>query len=385
MAIFATDNEFNILDDPNAGFLDKTPKRPKIWGYLFWIGLFLFAFLLLWNIATSHAQVIISISQQDTNASSTINSSWGQANFDYLYNGSAFTATSTYTSLTLMLGYGGASDLVHGTSLIGKTHRICFYTLTSPPNPGWVGSVPAVATPTPAHLISPIGCLSRTITSNDMATTTPQQKTFTGSVSLPPNNNNTQQPTYWLTSFGIMAANDTDPSEWGNSLHGIKVWGTTNQSLGGAIPQATNGVGIADYGFGIQGAVAAQAGLQNLFFILNGNVPIGGTGGLKIISCEGGGVFDTLLCNLYVSLFVPSDTALNQFSGLWDNIKNKPPFGYFVAISAAMSGIAVGTTTLAFAGISEISIFGTLRIVLMVLLWFLFVFWIFHRLRNFNF
>jgi hypothetical protein len=70
---------------------------------------------------------------------------------------------------------------------------------------------------------------------------------------------------------------------------------------------------------------------------------------------------------------------------LWDNIKNKPPFGYFVAISAAMSGIAVGTTTLAFAGISDISIFGTLRLVLATLLWFLFVFWVFHRLRNFDF
>jgi hypothetical protein len=357
MAIFATDNKFNILDDPNAGFLKKTPKKPKIWGYFFWIGLALLFLILLWGFFTAHAEAAL-WQQQANGLSRTLPVAAGQSNF----NLGQINATTTIKSIQVRA-------LFSGVYWQNKNMKICVYSMTQ-------GTEPY---PQRWYVDNLIGCESRTIGPAEIDTE--QDFNFSGAdIYLPPGD----------IKYGFLLVEsgyENDPLSWSASPNYYRLYYTQSENgtaYGGAYDGYIETTGLA-------GSRYLQVGLYNVpdywtdaLFIISGleippSVPPG------MINCEGGGFFDTLLCNLYVALFLPSDTALNQFSDLWNNIKNKPPFGYFTIINSAISGLAVGTTTLAFAGISDISIFGTLRLVLMTLLWFLFAFWIFHRLRNFNF
>ena len=350
MAIFATDNKFNILDDPNAGFLGKTPKKPKIWGYLFWIGLLLLVFLTFWNI--THAEAAL-WQQQADGFSRTLPITAGQSNF----NLGIISSTTTITNIQVRA-------LFNGVYWQNKNMKICVYSMTQGTGDyAYIWSVDNL-----------IGCESRVITEID----TEQDFRFEGSfIYLPPGD----------ITYGFLLVEsgyENNPLSWTASPNYYRLYYTQSENgtaFGGAYDGYVEWYSTSAVAVHLQSVPNYWA---DTLFIING-LGIPPTLPPGMINCEGGGFFDNLLCNLNVALFVPSNEALNQFSSLWDNIKNKPPFGYFVAISAAMSGIVVGTTTLAFAGISDISIFGTLRIVLVVLLWFLFVFWVFHRLRNFNF
>jgi hypothetical protein len=141
MAIFATDNEFNILDDPNAGFLNKTPKKPKIWGYLFWIGLLLLLFIFLWSFFTTHAEAAL-WQQQADGFSRTLPVAAGQSNF----NLGIISSTTTITSIQVRA-------LFNGAYWQNKNMRICVYSMTQGYNPyefNW-------------YVDDLIGCESRTI------------------------------------------------------------------------------------------------------------------------------------------------------------------------------------------------------------------------------
>jgi len=359
MAIFATDKGFNILDDPNTGFSNKTPKKPKIWGYLFWIGLLLLVFIFLWSF-TTHAQVVGFYEQLDTSTTTSpfiSGGNIGQSNFTL----NAQTSTTTISKITAHLKYNNSGNT-------GQTHSICVSE--------------QVAVDSSWYISSPLGCLTRTIQATDFDTDHDFVFNANSSILLEPSKSYVFFNAGVATStngYDILAGINAMPSLW---------YGSPNDFAYGN----DNLAGSAAFNLSLPSGLMyknsperpSRSGVADLFFIINFSSEVGGVNPVPT-TCEGGGFFDNLLCNLYVSLFIPSNTALNQFSGLWDNIKNKPPFGYFVAISAAMSGIAVGTTTLAFAGISDISIFGTMRPILIAILWFLFAFWIFHRLRNFNF
>ena len=347
MAIFATNHKFEVLD---TDFDKKTSKRPKIWGYLFWIGLLLLVFLTFWNIA--HAEAAL-WQQQADGFSRTLPVVAGQSNF----NLGTITSTTTITSIQVRA-------LFNGVYWQNKNMKICVYSMTQ--GTGDYAYLWAVD--------NLIGCESRTITEIDVE----QDFRFEGSsIYLPLGN----------IKYGFLLVEsgyESNPLNWTASPNYYRLYYTSSENgtaYGGAYDGYIEAASTSTLAVFLQ---SVPNYWTDSLFIINGlGIPPGLPPGM--ISCEGGGFFDNLLCNLYVSLFVPSDTALNQFSGLWDNIKYKPPFGYAVAINTAISGIAIGTTTLAFAGISDISFFGTLRLVLTTLLWFLFVFWIFHRLRNFNF
>jgi len=50
------------------------------------------------------------------------------------------------------------------------------------------------------------------------------------------------------------------------------------------------------------------------------------------------------LCQVARAIFVPPDSSLSQFSTLWDEIKLKPPLGYFTTASDAFSGLNASST-----------------------------------------
>jgi len=52
------------------------------------------------------------------------------------------------------------------------------------------------------------------------------------------------------------------------------------------------------------------------------------------------------ICEGLVFLFYPSQGSLNNFSGLGDRVKNKPPFGYFTSIKSAFDNLATGTSSI---------------------------------------
>jgi hypothetical protein len=87
-------------------------------------------------------------------------------------------------------------------------------------------------------------------------------------------------------------------------------------------------------------------------------------------------------------LFIPKSSDLNQFNNLKSALENKPPFGYFYAIKDAL--IFNSTTTKAFdiasSTLAMVSpIFNPLKTGITFILWLLFAFWVFNRLRNFHF
>lgn len=91
--------------------------------------------------------------------------------------------------------------------------------------------------------------------------------------------------------------------------------------------------------------------------------------------------FQKVLC----WVFVPSYTSLNQFTGLFDRIKNKAPLGYFYRIKDALNDLS--STSSAFewnVASSSIPVFGQFRSGMSWFFWLIFAFWVFNRFRHFE-
>jgi hypothetical protein len=104
-------------------------------------------------------------------------------------------------------------------------------------------------------------------------------------------------------------------------------------------------------------------------------------------TCENLDVFSGALCKVITFLFVPSSTALTQFSNLKDLIATKPPFGYWTSIKNYLNNLN-STSTPAFtltAEIGNIGIFDTLKTGLAWVLWLFFGFWVIKRIARFDF
>ena len=89
--------------------------------------------------------------------------------------------------------------------------------------------------------------------------------------------------------------------------------------------------------------------------------------------------------NAIVFLFYPSQSSLNDFSNLYDAIKNKPPFGYISAVQTALQGINDTETsafTLETMPILDTYIFTPVRTALIWIMWLAFIFMFYHRLKN---
>lgn len=94
--------------------------------------------------------------------------------------------------------------------------------------------------------------------------------------------------------------------------------------------------------------------------------------------------FNMGLCMTY--LFLPSAASLSQYSTLGSNLTSKPPLGYLKIAQTLLSNATTTTASTTPQGIGVVAgIFAPLITGLSLLLWFMLVLWMFHRLRNFNF
>jgi hypothetical protein len=89
-------------------------------------------------------------------------------------------------------------------------------------------------------------------------------------------------------------------------------------------------------------------------------------------------------CKLGVALFMPSPTVLNGWANLGDFVKTKAPIGYFYSFVQALGGFNTSSTpSFVLTGISALTdIISPLDIGLAGVIYFLFCFWGFHRLRK---
>jgi len=99
--------------------------------------------------------------------------------------------------------------------------------------------------------------------------------------------------------------------------------------------------------------------------------------------------FQYSLCNLGLALFVPSPDALNSFQGLINQIKTKPPIGYFTIIATDLSEFnASSSETIVILAPSIVSAFGgafgLFDEYLGIAVVLLFMWWLFHRFRHFE-
>lgn len=96
------------------------------------------------------------------------------------------------------------------------------------------------------------------------------------------------------------------------------------------------------------------------------------------------GAFSYSLCFLAQALFVPSSGATAQFQGIGDLVSSKPPLGYFQQVKTALSGLSETTSTFALADLSSMStsLITPIKTAIQLILWFVFGFWIFNRVRH---
>lgn len=99
--------------------------------------------------------------------------------------------------------------------------------------------------------------------------------------------------------------------------------------------------------------------------------------------------FSESLCKMFITLFIPSQDSLEQFDGIGELIQEKPPVGYFSEFKTALTNYASGTLASAeFSFDEEVGNFtpiSTLRTAFGWIFWLVFGFWVFHRLRHFDF
>lgn len=291
--------------------------------------------------------------QQDTSTTTLPTLSGGnigQSNFT-LNN----PATSTLVYLTAHLKYNNSDNT-------GQTHKICvsemFY------DSGW-------------YVLPTIGCFEREIGAGDFSVAADYRLDAAIPIVL------TGGTTYAFYNIGV--ATSTNPYDIIVGINNMpSLWyGSPNEMAYGSDNLAASAAFTVSWPNGLLYKNSPETGyyygVADLFFIIN----YGGETSYTQ-TCEGGGFFDELLCNLYNFLFIPDPALLNRFSNTWDNIKNKPPFGYFTVIKTNLDNLSIGTTTIAL-GLESGDFFGTIRTWFGYMLWFMLILWIFNRIRHFDF
>jgi len=98
------------------------------------------------------------------------------------------------------------------------------------------------------------------------------------------------------------------------------------------------------------------------------------------------GITDISGCfqNAIVYLFYPSTASLDQFGNLWTLVKNKPPFGYVVAVQTAVGTLSASSTATFNLGTVPFmsAIFDPFRTAVAVLMWLVFIVAFYHRLST---
>lgn len=98
-------------------------------------------------------------------------------------------------------------------------------------------------------------------------------------------------------------------------------------------------------------------------------------------------IFGVYVCRVLLFLFRPSDNDFSQFTTLKSAVINKPPFGYFSQIQNVLNGFSTSTPAYALATSAPLTdnVFNPLKTGLSWILWLVFGFWIFYRIKHFEF
>ena len=107
-----------------------------------------------------------------------------------------------------------------------------------------------------------------------------------------------------------------------------------------------------------------------------------------VITCDpNSGLFSYSICYMGQYLFVPAPGVLTQYTGLWDDIKTKPPMGWFGEIVSTIQSINPSSTPAFVLAAPEIisdfgGIFTLFDVGFGVIFVFLAITWTYHRARN---
>lgn len=111
----------------------------------------------------------------------------------------------------------------------------------------------------------------------------------------------------------------------------------------------------------------------------------------QIITCDSNsGLFQYGLCNLAVYLFQPTTDVLGNWESLGDFLTTKPPLGYFYAVkNSIVTNISTTTTStieqpVLFQEGDIFNPFHIMRSAFVWILWIVFAFWVFNRIRHFE-
>jgi hypothetical protein len=175
--------------------------------------------------------------------------------------------------------------------------------------------------------------------------------------------------TYWFTLTRSGALSDTD-----NYISRIQTTGGNEWAYvvvnGGWFDNSPQALAITAYG------------VANLSYYSLPTSTVSSTA--WTLTCdESAGTFSYSICNLFVGLFIPNPSVFDAFTGLYDQIENKPPIGYLTAISDALGGVGTSTAPYSISAVSAFSgFFSPIRTALSWILWLVFAFWIINRLRH---
>jgi hypothetical protein len=103
-------------------------------------------------------------------------------------------------------------------------------------------------------------------------------------------------------------------------------------------------------------------------------------------TCSNFGLIGSPVCMAFACLFLPTADVFAQFNDLGAALSQKPPVGYFYATKDAMDLLTIGlaSSTLINTSTSQAfsAVLSPLHTGLAWLLWFLFAWWIIHRIRK---
>ena len=241
-------------------------------------------------------------------------------------------------------------------------------------------STATAPTPTPQYSIS--------ITSPENGTTTADF--YTWGLDYVYYTTSTSTSVFTLNAYTYPDASTTTYSTWSRYLMFLPGDSTSTRSISISKPYAlTAGTYYADASL-TSGTTTLATSTRISFDISGAYIPIPVPSGeatttLAINCDETSNFFTNSLCHLVNFLFIPRYDDLNQFSVLWDSIKDKPPIGYFtISLDAIHSLTAASSSTLEIPLYSLGDFTDTIRDGLDVIVYGILAFYLFERIKHFE-
>ena len=94
------------------------------------------------------------------------------------------------------------------------------------------------------------------------------------------------------------------------------------------------------------------------------------------------GILGNFFRDVIVWAFFPSESSINRFADLADDIENKPPIGYFTEMKDTINNLNIGTASVSYDTSAIAGIVNPLKTGLSFILWFLLGVWLFKRIAH---